>query len=184
MRVVFRTVPLSMPGERVLQSERSLTPPAIRPRPPPPLAPAASRSKRISEKCSSARHAQSSSVIASSVLSKQRVDQRPRTKRSLARLGLKGADSRHRVAGPGAARYSFRAYEWRGYVPTFKAIVVEKSDDGQKVHLTDFDEANLMEGDVTVSVEWSTVNYKDGLAMTGNAAVISRFKVIAGYVFA
>jgi NADPH:quinone reductase-like Zn-dependent oxidoreductase len=50
-------------------------------------------------------------------------------------------------------------------VPTFKAIVVEKSDGGQKVALTDFDEANLMEGDVTVRVEWSTVNYKDGLAV-------------------
>jgi NADPH:quinone reductase-like Zn-dependent oxidoreductase len=54
-------------------------------------------------------------------------------------------------------------------VPTFKAIVVEKSDSGQKVCLTDFDEANLMEGDVTVRVEWSTVNYKDGLALTGKA---------------
>src|SRR5262245_11406961 len=113
MRVVFRTVPMSMPGELLLQSERSLTPPAIRPRPPPPLAPAASRSKRISEKCPSARHAQSSSVTASSVLSKQRDQQRRRTKRSLARLGLKGADPGHRVAAPGAARYSFRTYEDR-----------------------------------------------------------------------
>ncbi len=52
---------------------------------------------------------------------------------------------------------------------TFKAIVVEKSDGGQKVGLTDFDEVNLMEGDVTVRVEWSTVNYKDGLAMIGKA---------------
>jgi hypothetical protein len=47
-----------------------------------------------------------------------------------------------------------------GSVPTFKAIVVEKSDGGQKVGLTDFDEANLMPGDVTVRIEWSTVNYK------------------------
>ena len=49
-------------------------------------------------------------------------------------------------------------------MPTFKAIVIEKGDGGQKVRLTDFDEANLMEGDVTIRVEWSTVNYKDGLA--------------------
>src|SRR5215831_13089657 len=90
----------------------------------------------------------------------------------------------HRVAAPSAARYSFRAYEWRGYVPTFKAIVVEKSDGGQTVRLTDFDEANLMDGDVTVRVEWSTVNYKDGLAITGKAPVVRRFPMIAGIDFA
>jgi acrylyl-CoA reductase (NADPH) len=65
-------------------------------------------------------------------------------------------------------------------VPTFKAIVIEKVDGGQKVGLTDFDEANLMEGDVTVRVEWSTVNYKDGLAVTGKAPVVRRFPMIAG----
>jgi acrylyl-CoA reductase (NADPH) len=69
-------------------------------------------------------------------------------------------------------------------VPTFKAIVVEKTDGGQKVGLTDFDEANLMQGDVTVRVEWSTVNYKDGLALTGRAPVIRRFPMIAGIDFA
>ena len=41
-------------------------------------------------------------------------------------------------------------------VATFKAIVIEKSGHGQKVALTDFDESNLMDGDVTVRVEWST----------------------------
>jgi acrylyl-CoA reductase (NADPH) len=65
-------------------------------------------------------------------------------------------------------------------VSTFKAIVIEKSDSGQKVGLTDFDDANLMEGDVTVRVEWSTVNYKDGLAVTGKAPVVRRFPMIAG----
>jgi acrylyl-CoA reductase (NADPH) len=69
------------------------------------------------------------------------------------------------------------------YVPTFKAIVVEKGDGGQKVRLTDFDEANLMDGDVTVRVEWSTVNYKDGLALTGKAPVVRRFPMIAGIDF-
>ena len=63
---------------------------------------------------------------------------------------------------------------------TFKAIVIEKSDGGQKVGLTDFDEANLMEGNVTVRVEWSTVNYKDGLAITGKAPVVRRFPMIPG----
>jgi acrylyl-CoA reductase (NADPH) len=65
-------------------------------------------------------------------------------------------------------------------MPTFKAIVVEKRDGGQKVGLTDFDEADLMEGDVTVRVEWSTVNYKDGLAVTGKAPVVRRFPMIPG----
>jgi acrylyl-CoA reductase (NADPH) len=65
-------------------------------------------------------------------------------------------------------------------VPTFKAIVVEKSDGGQKVRLTDFDPSNLMDGDVTIRVEWSTVNYKDGLALTGKAPVVRRFPMIAG----
>jgi acrylyl-CoA reductase (NADPH) len=65
-------------------------------------------------------------------------------------------------------------------VPTFKAIVVEKSDGGQKVRLTDFDQSNLMDGDVTIRVEWSTVNYKDGLALTGKAPVVRRFPMIAG----
>ena len=69
-------------------------------------------------------------------------------------------------------------------MPTFKAIVIEKGDGGQKVRLTDFDEADLMAGDVTVRVEWSTVNYKDGLAITGKAPVVRRFPMIAGIDFA
>jgi acrylyl-CoA reductase (NADPH) len=63
---------------------------------------------------------------------------------------------------------------------TFKAIVIEKTDAGQSVGLKDFDEKDLMEGDVTVAVEWSTVNYKDGLALTGKAPVVRRFPMIAG----
>ena len=63
---------------------------------------------------------------------------------------------------------------------TFKAIVVEKVDGGTKAELTQFDEANLMDGDVTVRVEYSTVNYKDGLAITGKAPVVRRFPMIAG----
>jgi acrylyl-CoA reductase (NADPH) len=65
-------------------------------------------------------------------------------------------------------------------VAKFKAILIEKSDNGQKVGLADFDEANLMEGNVTVRVEWSTVNYKDGLAITGKAPVVRRFPMIPG----
>jgi len=69
-------------------------------------------------------------------------------------------------------------------VATFKAIVIDKSESGQQVGLTDFDEANLMDGDVTVAVEWSTVNYKDGLAITNKAPVVRRFPMIPGIDFA
>ena len=67
---------------------------------------------------------------------------------------------------------------------TFKAIVVDKAESGQTVRLTDFDERELMEGDVTVGVEYSTLNYKDGLALTGKAPVVRRFPMIAGIDFA
>src|SRR5256885_8444179 len=62
----------------------------------------------------------------------------------------------------------------------FRAIVIDKTEKGQSVALTDFDEANLMDGDVTVRVEWSTLNYKDGLAITGKAPVVRRFPMIPG----
>jgi acrylyl-CoA reductase (NADPH) len=67
---------------------------------------------------------------------------------------------------------------------TFKAIRIDKGESGQTVALTDFDEAELMPGDVTVRVAWSTVNYKDGLAVTGKAPVVRRFPMIAGVDFA
>ena len=67
---------------------------------------------------------------------------------------------------------------------TFKAIVIDKGDAGQTVGLIDFDEKDLMEGDVTVRVEWSALNYKDGLAITGKAPVVRRFPMIAGVDFA
>jgi acrylyl-CoA reductase (NADPH) len=69
-------------------------------------------------------------------------------------------------------------------VGTLKAVAIEKTDDGTKAALTDFDEANLMDGDVTVRVEYSTLNYKDGLAITGKAPVVRRFPMIAGIDFA
>jgi acrylyl-CoA reductase (NADPH) len=62
----------------------------------------------------------------------------------------------------------------------FKAVRIDKAEKGTTVALTQFDEAELMEGDVTVRVEWSTVNYKDGLAVTGKAPVVRRFPMIAG----
>jgi acrylyl-CoA reductase (NADPH) len=69
-------------------------------------------------------------------------------------------------------------------VATFKAIRIDKADKGTTAALTQFDEAELMDGDVTVRVEWSTLNYKDGLALTGKAPVVRRFPMIAGVDFA
>jgi len=69
-------------------------------------------------------------------------------------------------------------------VPTFKAIVIDKGEGGTIAALKDFDDANLMEGDVTVRPEYSTINYKDGLAISGKAPVVRRFPMIAGVDFA
>ena len=66
----------------------------------------------------------------------------------------------------------------------FKAIRIDKAEKGTTAVLATFDEADLMEGDVTVAVEWSTLNYKDGLAITGRAPVVRRFPMIAGIDFA
>jgi len=67
---------------------------------------------------------------------------------------------------------------------TFKAIVINKTDGGQTAALGDFAAEDLMDGDVTIAVDWSTVNYKDGLALTGKAPVVRRFPMIAGIDFA
>src|SRR5687767_10007085 len=63
---------------------------------------------------------------------------------------------------------------------SFQAVVVEKTHDGQKVEFRQFDESDLMDGDVTVRVTHSTLNYKDGLALTGKAPVVRRFPMIPG----
>src|SRR5689334_23154341 len=63
---------------------------------------------------------------------------------------------------------------------TFRAVVIDKTEAGQTVSLRSFDEADLMDGDVTVRVSHSTVNYKDGLALTGKAPVVRRFPMIPG----
>lgn len=63
---------------------------------------------------------------------------------------------------------------------TFKAIVIEKNDGEQTVSFKDVSEADLMEGDVTVRVTHSTLNYKDGLALTGRGPVVRRFPMIPG----
>ncbi|MFD2054486.1 MDR family oxidoreductase [Mesorhizobium calcicola] len=68
---------------------------------------------------------------------------------------------------------------------TFKAILVSRdAEKKQSVTVTDLTEADLMEGDVTVAVEATTVNYKDGLAITGKAPVVRRWPLVPGIDFA
>ncbi len=58
-----------------------------------------------------------------------------------------------------------------------KAVVVEKN---QPARLASFDAAALMAGEVTIRVSHSTVNYQDGLALTGKAPILRRFPMIPG----
>ncbi len=67
---------------------------------------------------------------------------------------------------------------------TFKAILVERDEaKRQSVRVADLTEADLMEGDVTVRVTHTTVNYKDGLAVTGKLPVVRRWPMIPGIDF-
>lgn len=66
----------------------------------------------------------------------------------------------------------------------FMALLISKDDSGQKVEWTEMGVADLMAGDVTVRVSHSTINYKDGLAITGKGPVIRRWPMIPGIDFA
>ena len=66
----------------------------------------------------------------------------------------------------------------------FRGILITKDDAGYKAELQDIDDSVLPEGDVTVRVEWSTLNYKDGLALTGKSPVVRRFPMVPGIDFA
>lgn len=66
----------------------------------------------------------------------------------------------------------------------FRAILIGKTEKGQKLDFVTLGEADLMPGDVTVAVEHSTVNYKDGLAVTGRAPIIRHYPLIPGIDFA
>src|SRR5688572_18290690 len=68
---------------------------------------------------------------------------------------------------------------------TFKAILISRdADKRQSVEITELTEADLMDGDVTVRVEATTINYKDGLAITGKAPVVRRWPLVPGIDFA
>ncbi len=68
----------------------------------------------------------------------------------------------------------------------FKALLVNKTEEaGYTCALTELDETQLpSSGDVTVKVDWSTINYKDGLAITGKAPVVRSFPLVPGIDFA
>jgi len=65
----------------------------------------------------------------------------------------------------------------------FQAYQIGKNDDGQRCTLTQLDDSDLMEGDVTVRVEYTTLNYKDGLAITGRSPVVRKFPLTPGIDF-
>lgn len=62
----------------------------------------------------------------------------------------------------------------------FSGILINKDDKGQTVEVAQIDEAQLPEGNVTVEVECSTLNYKDGLAITGSSPVVRKFPMVPG----
>jgi acrylyl-CoA reductase (NADPH) len=62
----------------------------------------------------------------------------------------------------------------------FKAILIDKQDGSQSVRIVDLDDSKLPDAPVTVRVEYSTINYKDGLAITGKSPVVRKFPMVPG----
>ncbi len=62
----------------------------------------------------------------------------------------------------------------------FNGILIDKDDSGYRASLQQIDEAQLPEGDVTVRVAYSTLNFKDGLAITGSSPVVRQFPMVPG----
>ncbi len=66
----------------------------------------------------------------------------------------------------------------------FNAVLIEKEDTTQRVALTRVADEDLPEGDVTVDIAYSTLNYKDALAITGQSPVVRQFPMVPGIDFA
>jgi len=67
----------------------------------------------------------------------------------------------------------------------FQALLIEKNEAGeQRVDIRQMDEDALPDGDVTVRIEWSTLNYKDALAITGRGPIVRQFPMVPGIDFA
>lgn len=65
----------------------------------------------------------------------------------------------------------------------FKALVIDKDDNGQTVTLKELSEDQIPDGDVTIRVLCSTLNYKDALAITGKGPVVRKFPMVPGIDF-
>jgi acrylyl-CoA reductase (NADPH) len=63
---------------------------------------------------------------------------------------------------------------------TFRALVVDQSDNAQTLELRDLDDSALPDGDVTIDVEWSSLNYKDGMVLSGIGRLVRTFPHVAG----
>jgi acrylyl-CoA reductase (NADPH) len=63
---------------------------------------------------------------------------------------------------------------------TFRALVLDQSDDAQTLKLRDLDDSALPDGDVTIDVEWSSLNYKDGMVLSGIGRLVRTFPHVAG----
>src|SRR5580704_8990218 len=66
----------------------------------------------------------------------------------------------------------------------FKAILIDKKDGAQSVQVAELEDAQLPDAPVTVRVEYSTINYKDGLAITGKGPVVRKFPMVPGIDYA
>jgi acrylyl-CoA reductase (NADPH) len=85
------------------------------------------------------------------------------------------SQERHSAAGAGSNREMEVPMKER-----FKAILISKDGTTQTVETVELDRAQLIEGDVTIEVSHSTVNYKDGLAITARSPVVRKFPMIPG----
>lgn len=66
----------------------------------------------------------------------------------------------------------------------FQGLLIDQDDSGRRVDIQDIDDSRLPDGDVTVEVSWSTLNYKDALAITGSSPVVRSFPMVPGIDFA
>ena len=62
----------------------------------------------------------------------------------------------------------------------FRALMIKKENDTQTVNMVEIEDNDLMEGNVLVKITHSTLNYKDGLAVTGASPVVRSFPMIPG----